>query len=214
MQMPLLGAILGLALADSLNPASIAVAGYLRFARGRADVIAFAGAAYVTYLAVAFLLTDAVGPAARIALRDAPASTRSALQVGVGAVLITTGLRTWRHRGRRARPAASTNSAFALGVAATVMDLPTALPLVAASGLILAAHPGAFAQAGLLNAYVLVCAAPLLAIALIPERLRNRRSPIPFATRIGLTSSLPVLLAGLCIVLGAAAGGEGVLALA
>jgi Sap, sulfolipid-1-addressing protein len=213
--MPLLLAIVGFALADSLNPTSIAVAGYLRFARGRADAIAFTAAAYVTYLAVAVVLTDAVGPAAHSAIKEAPASTVCALQIGLGAVLIMTGLRTWRHRGRdSARTAPSSKSASGLGFMATVMDLPTALPLLAASGMIVAAHPGMFAEVGLLMVYVLVCVAPLLAIALIPGRFRKMRSSIPTTTRIRITTWSPALLAGLCIMLGAGASGEAVVALA
>jgi hypothetical protein len=95
MQTPLLLAIVGLALADSLNPTSLAVAAYLRFVRGRADVLAFVAAAYVTYLAVAVLLTYAVGPPVRIGFKNAPAGTVAALQIVLGAVLIAIVLRTW-----------------------------------------------------------------------------------------------------------------------
>jgi hypothetical protein len=85
--------------------------------------------------------------------------------------------------------------------------------LLAASGMIVAAHPGTFAEVGLLMVYVLVCVAPLLAIALIPGRLRKMRSSIPGTTRIRMTTWSPALLAGLCIMLGAGASGEAVVGL-
>ncbi|HEV2922425.1 MAG TPA: GAP family protein [Solirubrobacteraceae bacterium] len=211
MQTPLLLAIVGLALADSLNPTSLAVAAYLRFVRGKVDVLAFVAAAYITYLAVAVLLTYAVGPAIRMGFKNAPAGTVPALQIVLGGVLIAIGLRTWTGRKPCAtRPTPSTKSASALGFMATVADLPTALPLLAASGMIAAAHSGMFAGMGLLIVYVLVCVAPLLAIALIPQRFRGGA---PIAGKIRLAGALSVLVAGVCVVLGATASGEAAVAL-
>jgi hypothetical protein len=77
--------------------------------------------------------------------------------------------------------------------------------------MIAAAHTGMFAGTGLLMVYVLVCVAPLLAIALIPQRFRRGRSPI--AAKIWLTARSSTLLAGVCIVLGATATGEAAVAL-
>jgi cytochrome c biogenesis protein CcdA len=214
METALLGAILGLALIDSLNPASIASASYLRFVRTRSDVIAFAAAAYVTYLAFAFVLTDAVGPAARRVFDGTPSISVSILQIALGSVLVANGARAWSRRSRRAIPrSTSLGSASALGFLATMIDLPTAVPLIAASGIIVAAHPAQIVEVGVLVIYVIVCVAPLILIALIPQRFGSKTRPMPGDAGVPSAGLTPVLLAGLCIVLGAAAGGQGALAL-
>ena len=213
--MALLVAILGLAALDSLNPASIAIAAYLRLAgRGR-DLTGFVAAAFGCYLAVALVLTLGVGPQVRTALGDAPATVTSGVQILVGALLLAIGLRIWRARqDGTAHPERGRRSGFALGVGATLIDLPTSAPLIVASGLIVAERPGAAAATGLLTVYVAACVGPLLAIALWPRRRSTARSPVLHRTATALARCTPALVAALCVGLGSVLGGQGVVALA
>jgi cytochrome c biogenesis protein CcdA len=213
--MALLSTVFGLALIDSLNPTSITAACYLAIT-GRASALrVFVAGVYVTYLAFALTLTFVLGSAARGALAGTPTATAAGIQVGAGALLLAAGAWTWRRRDRLPpHRELGARSAFGLGVLATVMDLPTALPLLAASALILAAGVDVVAQLGLLAAYDCVYVAPLLAILLLSRRLGAAwpRALLRAVSRLGRLT--PALSSGLRIGIGCLLGVHGIAGLA
>ncbi len=213
--MALLSTILALALVDSLNPTSIAAAGYLAIT-GRARALRiFVASVYLTYLAIALALTLVVGPAARGAVTHAPAAVIGGVQVGAGVAVVAMGVWAWRHRGRSAaHRELRGGSASALGVLATFMDLPTAVPLVAAAGLIVAANLHVGTELVLLLIYDLVYVGPLLAIAVIRFRLGSVSSPTVLRALGRVGQLTPALSSGLRISVGCLLGSHGIMALA
>lgn len=117
----------------------------------------------------------------------------------------------WSRQQMRASPGA--RPAFALGVAATAMDLPTAAPLFVAAGLMITARLDTGTTLAILLGYDLVYVAPLLAIAgvraLAVISSRMRRPAFPRVTHLK-----PALLAGVPITVGCALGGHALAVLA
>jgi cytochrome c biogenesis protein CcdA len=211
----LLSTILGLALLDSLNPTSITASCYLAITGRTTALEIFVAAVYTTYLAFALTLLWVLGAAARRVLAGTPTSVTAGMQIAAGVLLLMMGVWTWRRRGRLPRHRElGAGSAVALGVMATVLDLPTAVPLIAAAGLILAAALNTLTQLGLLAIYDLVYVAPLLVILLLRRRLGTACSPAVFKVMGRLGRLTPALSSGMRIGIGCMLGGHGIIALA
>jgi cytochrome c biogenesis protein CcdA len=187
----LLPAIVGLAVVDSINPSALlaTIALLLRGRPARPLVALYVAAVLVTYLAVGLALTLGLGLTPSAVLE----SDLAYLAQGViGAAMLAYAVAApGRRRGRgpvepRRLPAAGRPAAvFALGVAVTVLELPTALPYLGAVGAITRAELAVAEWLPLLLLYNLIFVVPPLALLAghlalgdraerLLERLRDR----------------------------------------
>jgi cytochrome c biogenesis protein CcdA len=139
--MELLPAVVGLAALDSINPSALlaTVALLLRGRPARPLVAVYVAAVLVTYFAVGLALTLGLGLTPETVIRsDAAYLAQAALGAGMLAYAVLAPGRT-RQRGaataRRVPAATRPAAVFALGVAVTALELPTALPYLGAVGM-------------------------------------------------------------------------------
>jgi cytochrome c biogenesis protein CcdA len=166
----LLGLVVSIGLADSINPSTVIPALWFAAApRPRAPLIAFALGAFGVSFAggVAALLggrelVESLAP-------DLGDVAERALEIGSGVVLLAVAAGIWllraRVEDRIAEPrSARARSAFAVGVGIMAIELPTAFPYFAAITAVGASEEGTAAQIALLGVYSLCFVLPVLAI--------------------------------------------------
>ena len=198
--MELLPAIVGLAVVDSINPSALlaTIVLLLRGKPARPLVAVYVAAILVTYFAVGLALTLGLGLTPRALVE----SDAAYLAQGVlGAAMLAYAVLA-PGRGRERGPAPGPRlpavrrpaAVFALGVAVTFLELPTALPYLGAVGAITRADLAVADWLPLLAAYNLIFVLPPLALlaahvalgdraGALLERLRTR---LGAATREGL----------------------------
>ena len=198
--MELLPAIVGLAVVDSINPSALlaTIVLLLRGKPARPLVAVYVAAILVTYFAIGLALTLGLGLTPRALVE----SDAAYLAQGVlGAALLAYAVLApgrGRERGPAARPTLPPvrppAAVFALGVAVTILELPTALPYLGAVGAIARADLAVGDWLPLLLTYNLIFVLPPLALlaahvalgdraGALLERLRTR---LGGATREGL----------------------------
>jgi cytochrome c biogenesis protein CcdA len=166
----LLGLVVSIGLADSINPSTIVPALWFAAApRPRAPLAAFALGAFAVLFAggVAVLLggrelVESLAP-------DLGDTAERALEIGAGVVLLSVAAGIWllraRVEDRIAEPrSARARSAFAVGVGIMVVELPTAFPYFAAITALGASDQGTAVQITLLGVYSLCFVLPVLGI--------------------------------------------------
>jgi threonine/homoserine/homoserine lactone efflux protein len=189
--MELLPAIVGLAVVDSINPSALlaTVALLLRGRRARPLVVVYVAAVLLTYFAIGLALTLGLGLTPEALIQSDAAYLAQGL---LGAAMLAYAVlapgrgRERAPTGPRRLPAAGRPAAvFALGMAVTVLELPTAFPYLGAAGAIVRADLGVGEWLPLLATYNLIFVLPPLvllaghvalgdrAVALL-ERLRDR----------------------------------------
>jgi cytochrome c biogenesis protein CcdA len=180
----LLPAIVGLAALDSINPSALlaTVALLLRGRRARPLVAVYVAAVLLTYFAIGLALTLGLGLTPETVIRsDAAYLAQGALGAGMLAYAVLAPGRT-RERGAaepRRLPAATRPAAvFALGVAVTALELPTALPYLGAVGAMTRADLAVADWLPLLVAYNLIFVLPPLALLAGHLALRQRAEPL------------------------------------
>ncbi len=165
-----MGVVATLALADSLNPSTIAPALFLASGeRPRIRVLEFSLAIFVVQLAAGVAV--ALGPG-RLLLSLIPAigpGARHWIEIGLGVAMITAGTLSWRHRDRLAEkdlpdPNSEHKSSLLLGATIVMIELPTAFPYFAAIAATLSSGSDAVGQAVLLAVFNICFVLPLLAI--------------------------------------------------
>ena len=198
--MELLPAIVGLAVVDSINPSALlaTIVLLLRGKPARPLVAVYVAAILVTYFAVGLALTLGLGLTPQALVE----SDAAYLAQGVlGAAMLAYAVLA-PGRGRERGPAAGPRlpavhrpaAVFALGMAVTVVELPTALPYLGAVGAITRADLAVGDWLPLLVTYNLIFVLPPLALlaahvalgdraGAVLERLRSR---LGGATREGL----------------------------
>ena len=130
----LIGIVIAIGLADSLNPSTVAPALYLASGRDAGRCVAkFSAGVFVVYFLGGMVI--ALGPGALV-LSIVPRpdhQTTQVLEVVAGVVLITVGLLLWRYRaplGNRKLPDVDSkgHTSWVLGASITAVELPTAFP--------------------------------------------------------------------------------------
>jgi cytochrome c biogenesis protein CcdA len=177
----LISPVLLIGLADSLNPATIAVAVFLATQRQAIPrLVAFALGTGLTYFVGGLALT--LGPAAllqSIVHHHAGDRTRIA-EVVAGAVALAVAAWLWTRPAekiaRRVPEDLSPLRAFLLAAGITLVDLPTALPYFGAILLIVAADVSDASRIILLVIFNVAYVAPLLAITILVAVLGKRVS--------------------------------------
>ena len=169
--MILLAALVGLALLDSLNPATVATQAYLlATSRPLARAGAFLAATFVTYVAGGwFLLTGWTRLVGRIAAHVSAWGVAAA-EIALGLAVAGFALWSWR-RASAGTPFTPRDlglpACFALGVVSTIEDLPTALPYLAAIDRIAASPADTGGRLLLIGLYCTVYVAPLIVLMAI-----------------------------------------------
>lgn len=213
MSAPLLGGVLGLALLDSLNPATIACVTLLLVAPSKRPLrtaAAFVVGAYLTVLGLGAALHSGAA-----VLGDTSVVRRVGLTVAAVLVLVAATRRLrHRERGSVCLPGwVGPWSAMPLGVLVTGADLPNAFPyLVAIERLVAAQVPQGQALlllAGYAAVYVLPCALLVLGATLAWSRVHPRLQTL--LDRFGAARRVP---ASRPAAAGLAAVGLGLLAFA
>jgi cytochrome c biogenesis protein CcdA len=167
-----LGVVVSIALADSLNP-STSVTG-LVLASGshpRRSVLEFALGVFTVFLLGGLVLTLGPGHAILALVPRPTATTRYILETIAGVAMFIVSLALWRRRGstddgRRSAGANRSRSPFVLGAAIAAFELPTAFPYFAAIAAIVGTGLGVLKQIVLVGIYDACFVAPLLGIAL------------------------------------------------
>jgi cytochrome c biogenesis protein CcdA len=188
--MELLPAIVGLAVVDSINPSALlaTIALLLRGWPARPLVAVYVVAVLVTYLTIGMALTLGLGLTPSAVLEsDAAYLAQGVLGAAMLAYAVLAPGR--RERGpaqpRRLPAAGRPAAVFALGVAVTALELPTALPYLGAVGAITRAELAVAEWLPLLLLYNLIFVLPPLALLAghlalgeradrLLERLRDR----------------------------------------
>ncbi len=130
----LLGIVISIGLADSLNPSTIAPALYLASgADARRTCLAVHAAVFLVYFLGGALIGLGPGQLVLSLVPKPDAATRHILEVVAGAILIAGGLVLWRYRGRLGRKRLPTvdpegRASWLLGATITAVELPTAFP--------------------------------------------------------------------------------------
>jgi cytochrome c biogenesis protein CcdA len=204
----LIGLVVSIGLADSLNPSTVGPALYLASEEHpRRDVLQFtAGVAAVFFLGGAVLT---LGPGqALLALVPHPGPTvRYIGETVAGAAMLVGAALLFRNRRRLGQreseaPARRRASPLVLGLTLGVIELPTAFPYFAAIVAVIAAGLDPGSELFLIALYNLCFVLPLLAIVLTFTVARDRAQELLGRAREYLQRHWPLLLAVLALVAG------------
>ena len=205
----LIGLMISIGFADSLNPSTIAPAMYLaadtRDARGQ--VTRFTVAVFVVYLIGG--LAVALGPG-QLLLGLAPhprPELKYVFEMIGGVVLLTIAAVLWAFRvllAKRELPEVHTNgrSSALLGATITAVELPTAFPYFAAIGAVVASGFNVWHQILLILIFNLAFVLPLLVIIAILQLAGGNAQRWLAAAREWLQRHWPVALAVVGLVTG------------
>jgi cytochrome c biogenesis protein CcdA len=169
----LLGLVVSIGLADSLNPSSIGPALY--FAAGRhprRDLAEFTAAVFGVYLIGGLII--ALGPGQLLLdLIPHPGPRLSyILEIVAGVAMVTAAAFLWGYRDRLGRPRerkfnSRGRSSVLVGATITVVELPTAFPYFAAIAAIVGSGYGVVRQVVYIVIFNICFIAPLLAMLLV-----------------------------------------------
>ncbi|HLJ02429.1 MAG TPA: GAP family protein [Solirubrobacteraceae bacterium] len=204
----LLGIVISIGLADSLNPTTIAPALYLASGEhARTRVLEFTLAVFLVYLAGG--LAIALGPGQLLLSLIPHPHHRAAyvIELGAGVAMLAAALLLWRHRARltaREQPQfdARGRSSWVLGATITAIELPTAFPYFAAIATVVGDGGSITRQVFLLVIFNVCFVLPLIGILLTLALAGDRAARLLGAGRDFLQAHWPRLLAGAGILVG------------
>jgi len=200
------GIIAGLAIADALNPFSIAALVYLLSTdRPLERGLAFAAGTFVTYFAGGGVLLQGWQALVSRLVPLLPTWAPSALEIAAGAVCLAVAVWIWRKSSNsQARTPVRLGLAgtIVFALASTAADLPTAIPYFAAVDRIVASTTAPWAQGAWLVVYNLVYISPLLAMIAIQIVLQSRARPILARVQTGVNWSFANLLPPALLLVG------------
>jgi cytochrome c biogenesis protein CcdA len=204
----LIGLVISIGIADSLNPTTIAPALYLATSeQARGKVIEFTAAVFGVYLVGG--LAIALGPG-ELVLGLFPHPGRHlgyVLEIVAGVAMLTAAAFLWGYRDRLAQrepPEVRTNtkSSAILGATITAVELPTAFPYFAAIAAIVGSGFDIARQIMLLVVFNLCFVAPLLAIIATLTFAGDNAQRVLISGRARLERHWPTVLALLALVAG------------
>ena len=168
----ILGVVISIALADSLNPSTTVTGLFLASGRSpRRSVLEFAAGVFVVFLLGGLILTLGPGRAILALVPRPTATTRYILETVAGTAMLVFAAVLWRRPGstdedRRPRSDRGGRSPVLLGLTLGAVELPTAFPYFAAIAAIVGSGVDVVAQIVLVAIYDFCFILPLLAIAL------------------------------------------------
>ncbi len=205
----LIGLVLSIGLADSMNPSTIAPGLYLALGkRAKADLIQFTlGVAAVNFLGGVVIV---LGPGeALLALVPKPhhtaryiAETVAGVVMLIGAVVLWRTRRTLAERHHLPSPPSEGKSSLLLGAGIAAVELPTAFPYFAAIAAIVASGFGPISHLVALGVYNVAFVLPLLIMIVVLVIAPDRAESILQGARAWLERRWPALLAVLALVAG------------
>lgn len=215
----LVGLMITIGLADSLNPSTIAPALYLAAAdHPRRRVAEFTLSVFLVYLAGGTLIALGPGQLIRSLVPHPHRTPRHIGEIVAGCVLVITAIIIWHRRERIVRrglpqPRGAKSSAL-LGATITAIELPTAFPYFAAIAAVVGADLDPAREFGLLLIFNVCFVAPLLGILATVMVAGERSQRVLGIGRRFLERHWPQLMAGLILLVGLAALLDGVTGLA
>ena len=214
----LVGLVVSIGLADSLNPSTIAPALYLASGeRARGRVVEFTIAVFAVYLLGGVAIALGPGQLIRSLLPHPHHQVAHIIEVAVGVALIVGAAVLWYHRKRLARrelPRVDPRgrSSWILGATITAVELPTAFPYFAVIAAIIGSGLGPPRQVVLLVLFDLCFVLPLLGIIGTLTFASGRADQVLGTCRRFLRRTWPtvlsivLMLAGVFVVLLGATG--------
>ncbi len=203
----LLGLVVSIALADSLNPSTIAPALYLAAGEApRRNVIEFTVGVFAVTLLGGVLVILGPGQAV-LALVPHPGPTvRYVLETVAGVAMLVAAALLWRHRHRLAERTLpdqrSGRSGAILGATVAAIELPTAFPYLAAIVAVVGSGIDLGRQLLLLVIYNLCFVSPLILIAATLILAPSHAERVLVHVRHVLQERWPVILSVLALVAG------------
>lgn len=204
----LIGIVVSIGLADSMNPSTIAPGLYLALGdRPRRNLIQFTLAVFaVNFLAGAVI---ALGPGQAILhLVPHPRPTaKFILETIAGVVMLIAAVVLWVKRASLRRrelpsPSSQSKSAILLGLTITAVELPTAFPYFAAIAAVVGSGVGPIRQLIAIALYNVAFVLPLILMIGVLAVAGDRAQGIIESGRDWLQHHWPVLVAGLALVAG------------
>jgi cytochrome c biogenesis protein CcdA len=161
--------VASIALADAVNPGTLAPAFYLATrARAVRRLASFAGAFFAVNFAGGVLIVLGPGQLILAALPHPHRTARFVIEIAIGAVLIAIGAYLLARRRERSNqvniPSLGGRGTAALGASIAAVELPTALPYFAALAAIIGSGVSLASQLLLVAAFNLVFISPVLAM--------------------------------------------------
>jgi cytochrome c biogenesis protein CcdA len=204
----LIGIVVSIGLADSLNPSTIAPALYIATGeRGRERVAEFTLAVFAVYFLGGAAIAVGAGELVRDLLPHPRHHIANIIEVAVGVMLIVGAAFLWRYRHRlshRDPPDFDPQgrSSWVLGASITAVELPTAFPYFAAIAAIVGAGIGPVRAVSLLFLFNVCFVLPLLLILGTLTFAPDKSEQILSAARAFLHRHWPTVLAGLALAAG------------
>jgi cytochrome c biogenesis protein CcdA len=215
----LLGVVISIGLADSLNPSTVGPALFLAGGKSpRRHVLGFTAGTFAVFLLGGLVLTLGPGHAILALVPHPDATARYILETIAGASLLVAGGVLWRRRRRIERHAedpdrapgwlasGAARSPMVVGATIAVIELPTAFPYFAAIAAIVGSGTGIVHQIVLVVIYNVCFVLPLLIIVLMLTLVGERTVDILAAARRYLRRRWPAvagvaaLIAGLFVI--------------
>jgi cytochrome c biogenesis protein CcdA len=204
----LVGIVVSIGLADSLNPSTIAPALYLATGeRARGRVAEFTFAVFAVYFVGGAAIAIGAGQLVRSLLPLHHHHVTDVVEVAVGAAMIGVAALLWRHRAnlsRRDPPDFDPHgkSSWVLGASITAVELPSAFPYFAAIAAILGSGLGPARNLVLLLLFNICFVLPLLGILATLTFGGDQADRMLAAGRAFLQRHWPSVLAGLALLAG------------
>ncbi len=204
----LLGLVISIGLADSVNPTTIGPALYLAGGEhARREVAEFTIAVFLVYLLGGLAIALGIGQIVLSLVPHPDAEDRYVLEVIAGVAMITASAFIWGYRHRLAErevpsPNPERRSSAILGATITAVELPTAFPYFAAIAAIVGSGLGPARQAILLVLFNICFVLPLIGIvATLTFAGGHAQQWLAFG-RQKLEAHWPLVLAGLALLAG------------
>jgi cytochrome c biogenesis protein CcdA len=205
----LIGIVISIGLADSLNPSTIGPALYMATGeRGRGRVAEFTIAVFAVYFVGGAAIALGAGALIRSVLPHPHHHVTNIVEIAVGVAMIGAAALLWRHRQRLAHRDPPDfdphgRGSWVLGASITALELPTAFPYFAAIAAILGAGLGPVRDLVLLFVFNLCFVLPLVAIVATLTFAPDSSERLLTAGRSFLQRHWPAVLAGLALLAGA-----------
>jgi len=204
----LAGIVVSIALADSLNPSTIAPALYLAAGeRPRRDVLRFTGTVAAVFFAGGLVLTIGPGQLLLALIPHPTAIVRYIAETVAGVAMIIASVVLWVQRDRLGHRSSSSSTPehrapALLGLTVAGIELPTAFPYFAAIAAIVGSGLSVVQDVILVAIYNLCFVSPLLAIVVVITVAGDRAEQVLTTARDYLHEHWPVILAALALLAG------------
>jgi len=204
----LIGIVISIGLADSLNPTTIAPALYFATGeRGRNRVAEFTAAVFAVYFFGGAAILVGAGRLAHSLLPHPRHHVTDLVEIGVGVAMVGVAGVLWRYRrhlARREPPDFDPHgrSSWVLGASITAVELPTAFPYFAALAAIVGADLDVVRDLMLLLLFNVCFVSPLLAIVATLTFAPGRSDRLIAVGREFLQRHWPAVLATVALIAG------------